>query len=97
LFLPNFKKESKKEMQKKVPILLVTLFLWCNFVSLSYSQIMNITNCGDLQAVITNNSTVSYQILNLIDCSNYIFSVLGNPGNVPFQGTLDVLERRICK
>ena len=57
---------------KRILTFLLILFFTSN------SQTISITNCTELQQLILNNSTVSYNITNEIDCAGNEFTTNGN-------------------
>ena len=73
-------------MERAYFLLLIILFFQIKEYS---SQIINISNCSELQGMQINNNTVCYKLIGNINCQGFPFTPIGTNSSFPFRGKIE--------
>ena len=68
----------------RIALLLIGLL----HIHICWSQIINVSNCTELQNIILNNETIIYNVTQDLYCHSSPFTTIGNSSSFAFKGRL---------
>ena len=68
--------------------ILFLIGLMATLIQICWSQIINVSNCTDLQNIILNNDTIVYNMTQDLYCNSSQYTTIGNSSSFAFKGRL---------